>query len=64
MKQSPIAGPGAPETVQKARFASPLDGHAASGVLYLASAAFGFAGAAFLHLRRLRRGQDAGSVAL
>lgn len=32
--------------------------------IYLASAAFGFAGAAFLHLRRLRRGQDAGSVAL
>jgi TRAP-type C4-dicarboxylate transport system permease small subunit len=32
--------------------------------IYLAAAAFGFAGAAFLHLRRLRRGQDAGSVAL
>jgi TRAP-type C4-dicarboxylate transport system permease small subunit len=32
--------------------------------IYLASAAFGFAGAALLHLRRLRQGQDAGSVAL
>ncbi len=32
--------------------------------IYLASAAFGFAGAAFLHLRRLRRGQDGGSVAV
>jgi TRAP-type C4-dicarboxylate transport system permease small subunit len=32
--------------------------------IFLAAAAFGFGGAAFLHLRRLRRGQDAGSVAL
>lgn len=32
--------------------------------IYLASAAFGFAGAAVLHLRRLRQGQDAGSVVL
>lgn len=32
--------------------------------IYLAAAAFGFGGAAFLHLRRLRRGQDAGSVVL
>lgn len=32
--------------------------------IYLAAAAFGFAGAAVLHLRRLRQGQDAGSVAL
>jgi TRAP-type C4-dicarboxylate transport system permease small subunit len=32
--------------------------------IYLASAAFGFGGAAFLHLRRLRQGQDGGSVAL
>lgn len=32
--------------------------------IYLAAAAFGFAGAALLHLRRLRQGQDAGSVAL
>jgi TRAP-type C4-dicarboxylate transport system permease small subunit len=32
--------------------------------IYLAAAAFGFAGAAFLHLRRLRRGQDGGSVVL
>jgi TRAP-type C4-dicarboxylate transport system permease small subunit len=32
--------------------------------IYLAAAAFGFAGAAFLHLRRLRRRQDAGSVVL
>jgi TRAP-type C4-dicarboxylate transport system permease small subunit len=32
--------------------------------IYLAAAAFGFAGAAFLHLRRLSRGQDGGSVVL
>ena len=32
--------------------------------IYLAAAAFGFAGAAFLHLRRLRQGQDGGSVAV
>ena len=32
--------------------------------IFLAAAAFGFAGAAFLHLRRLRRGQDAGSIAV
>lgn len=32
--------------------------------IYLASAAFGFAGAAFLHLRRLRQGQDGGSTAV
>lgn len=32
--------------------------------IYLASAAFGFAGAAVLHLRRLRQGQDGGSAAV
>ena len=32
--------------------------------IYLAAAAFGFAAAAILHLRRLRRGQDGGTVAL
>lgn len=32
--------------------------------IFLAAAAFGFAGAAVLHLRRLRRGQDAGSIAV
>ncbi len=32
--------------------------------IFLAAAAFGFAGAAFLHLRRLRRGQDGGDVPL
>jgi TRAP-type C4-dicarboxylate transport system permease small subunit len=33
--------------------------------IYLAAAAFGFAGAAVLHLKRLRRGQDSGgSVAV
>jgi len=31
--------------------------------IYLAAAAFGFGGAAVLHLRRLRQGQDSGSVA-
>ncbi len=32
--------------------------------IYLASAAFGFAGAAILHLRRLRLGQDSGNIAV
>ncbi|WP_270933590.1 TRAP transporter small permease [Falsiroseomonas oryzae] len=32
--------------------------------IYLAAAAFGFAAAGILHLRRLRQGQDGGSVAL
>lgn len=32
--------------------------------IFLAAAAFGFGGAAFLHLRRLRRGQDSGNVAI